>query len=73
MTFAYAALQWPMWVVWCFRADLYLSKLVALDEELTSLLERIGVSGIYPVNRILNPLNPIVRTVTTSAISSPPP
>ena len=45
MTFAYSALQWLMWIVWCFREDPYLSKLVALDKEFSSLLERIEVSG----------------------------
>ena len=44
MTFAYSALQWLMWIAWCFRADTYLSKLFALHEELSSLLERIRVS-----------------------------
>ena len=34
-----------MWIVWCFLADPYLSKLFSLEEELSSLLKQIEVSG----------------------------
>ena len=75
MTIGQNTLQWSIWVVCFFRSDPYLSELVALDEELSYLLERIAVSDIiHPVYHILSSA---VRTVTTSvttlATSSLPP